>query len=485
MKDVRVTIPGLGAVRGQTHDGIDTFKGVPYAAPPVGPLRWRPPAPQAPWSETLVADRFGPGCLQVAPAGHAMDETCDYAEDCLYLNIWRPVSANPTGLPVMVWIHGGGFAFGTGASPITDGAALARRGVIVITINYRLGRFGWFAHPELTREAAGQATANFGLMDQIAALHWVQEHIAAFGGDPGNVTVFGVSAGARSVQMMMSAPAARGLFSKAIAQTSGPRMRCRDLATAETYGSALADALGVPDLAALRAAAPDAVLALDMPEEHETAPILDGVLIAHDIDDAFERGLQAPIPHLLGSNDYEASNFLDLMPPPDEVLAGLPEPLRQAVLDVYGATAGDDASHIVAGMVTDQICTEPARFVADRHARTGQPVFRYLFGYVPQGLVTERAGAGHGEEQPYVFGTLDAVSRWRGVVTDVDRARAEDIGRYWTNFAKTGDPNGPGLPQWPADGADTLLRFAPDGPAPEHHFWRARLDLWAQVASAN
>lgn len=485
MPELIVSIPHLGQVRGQTSHEVTVFKGVPYAAPPTGAWRWKPPRPVEPWNEIRSADGFGAGCLQLAPPGYSIEPGCSYSEDCLYLNIWRPkLASDGSRLPVMVWIHGGGFIFSSGASPITDGVNLARHGVIIISINYRLGRFGWFAHPELSHEAGQGPTANFGLMDQIAALRWVQENIAAFGGDPKNVTIFGVSAGARSVHMLMSAAPASGLFAKAIAQTSGPRMQFRDLGTAEQYGRAFADAVGASNLATLRSLPADVILNTDMPPEHETAPILDGRLIVEQVDRAFERGLPMPIPHLIGTNDFEASNWADALTDPDAVLSTLPSDARELVAKLYGTDAKADPTAIAAGVITDRVCTEPARFVAQMHAARGLPVYRYLFGYVPERLRGRVRGAGHATEQPFVFGNLDAVPSWKGLGTETDRQTAEMIGHYWTNFARTGDPNGPGLTHWPKDGADQLLHFASDGPRSEAAYLKSRLDFWAHEAGA-
>lgn len=483
MAEVTISIPQMGLVRGVSADGVTVFKGIPYAAPPAGPRRWQPPQPVAPWEGVRAADRFGAACLQVALPGYGLDTNCAYSEDCLYLNVWRPDAASRDArLPVMVWIHGGGFVFGSGASPMTDGTNLAQLGVIIVSINYRLGRFGWFAHPDLTEEAEVEPTGNFGLMDQIAALRWVQDHIAAFDGDPANVTIFGVSAGARSVHMLMSAGPARGLFAKAIAQTSGPRMRFRSLATAEGYGQAFAVAVGAPSLAELRALPADTILNAPTLPEHETAPLLDGRLITEQVDLAFQRGLPAQIPHILGSNDFEASNWADFLAHPEAILAKLPEGVRNMVMALYGPDAGGDLATIVAEVITDQICTEPARFVAQQHAGRGLPTYRYLFAHVPEGLRDSLRGAGHGAEQPYVFGNLDAVPSWNGVCSDRDRRDAAMIGQYWTNFAKTGDPNGPHLPAWPRDGEDELLLLASGGPRAESSYLKSRLDLWARQA---
>jgi len=484
-RDPVVTIPGLGGLRGVDMGDVTAFKGVPYAAPPVGALRWMPPQQVRAWGGVRPADRYGPSAPQVIPPQYRQVADGAYSEDCLYLNIWRPAGAEPQSrLPVMVWIHGGGFVFSSGANPVTDGANLARHGVIVVSINYRLGRFGWFAHPELTAEAKDGPTGNFGLMDQIAALRWVRDHIEAFGGDPANVTIFGVSAGARSVHMLMSAPPAQGLFAKAIAQTSGPRMRFRPLAEAEGYGRSLGNSLGAADLNALRTLDAETLLHAPAPPEEETAPLLDGRLVKADVDHAFELGLPAPVPHLLGTNDFEASNWESVIAAPQAVLDTLTPEVREAVVALYGdGSDAPDLTDIVAGMITDRICTEPARHVARYHARRGAPVFRYRFAYVPEALRDRLRGVGHAYEQPFVFDTLDAVKGWSGLKTENDSRTANMVGRYWTNFARTGDPNGGGLPTWPRDGADELLHFTAAGPRAEHQLLKQRLDFWRQAAA--
>lgn len=222
-----------GRVSGVVAEGVESFKGIPFAAPPVGDLRWRPPADPKPWTDVRAGDAYGPACPQHMPAAWGLPDP-KWSEDCLYLNVWRPESAKPGAkLPVMVWIYGGGFTIGNGASKIYDGTHLAQNGVVVVNMNYRLGRLGWFAHPALTAEAKGGATADFGLMDQIAALKWVKANIAAFGGDPANVTIFGESAGAMSVNLLMVSPAARGLFAKAITESGLGRIAAKTMAAAE------------------------------------------------------------------------------------------------------------------------------------------------------------------------------------------------------------------------------------------------------------
>jgi para-nitrobenzyl esterase len=421
------------------------------------------------------------------PAGE-MGPNPAISEDCLYINIWRPADTRRDArLPVMVWIYGGGFISGTGASPIYDGSALARDKVIVVNLNYRLGRFGWFAYPELTREGGAASTGNFGLMDQMAALKWVRDNIAAFGGDPANVTVFGESAGAMCVNTLMSIPAAQGLFAKAITESGFGRHPARPLAAAEMMGSAFAQRVGASDLAALRNLSAETVLGppdTDMTGSDEPELILDGKLISANVAAAFAAGNEAKVPWMVGSNNYEASLFAGALAKPDAVLAGLPEATRDAVMKLYDPGKRGDQTAVVAGMLTDRDFTEPARYLATSHARSGEPVYRYFFGYVPQMERGRSPGAGHGAELQFVFGNLGAGQSSNTRYTAADKRTAAAMGRYWTNFAKSGNPNGRGLIRWPKDGRDNILVFNAGGQHAASGFRKPQLDFAARQASA-
>ncbi|GAC1334538.1 MAG: carboxylesterase family protein [Beijerinckiaceae bacterium] len=446
-----------GLVRGATANRITSFKGIPYAAPPVGPLRWKAPQPVPPWRDIRDATKAAPACMQ---SRKDFDPHLTTSEDCLYLNVWRPAESQPSSrLPVMVWIHGGGFVGGSGAFKAFDATSLARNGVIVVTINYRLGRFGWFAHPELSAEGANTGTANFGLMDDIAALQWVHDNIDAFGGDPTHVTVFGESAGGMSVNALMSTPAAQGLFSAAITQSGFGRMPALPLAAAEARGAAFAASAGASDLAALRKLPAEAVLGSADATNPSDAPglILDGKLMPANVDQTFAKGAEAKVPWLVGSTDYEASLFPDRLANPDATLAALPEKTRKRLLAAYDPQRTKPMGAVVAAIVTDQLFTEPARFLAARHAKSRQPVYRYFFGYVAERARNRVPGAAHGDELKFVFGNLRTDQRSKIEYTDADKGIAAVVGRYWTNFAKTGDPNGAGLAAWPKDGNDRIL----------------------------
>ena len=429
----QVTIDS-GALDGAAADGVASFKGIPYAAPPVGEGRWAAPAPALRWSTPRDATRFGADCVQNAVPGD-VSHGAPMAEDCLFLNVWIPKLAANAKLPVMVWIHGGGFVAGSGALATTDGAQLAKRGAVVVSFNYRLGRFGFFAHPALEG-------ANWGLREQTAALTWVKRNFAAFGGDPANVTIFGESAGGESVARLMASPATGGLFAKAIAASGGGRDRWPALADAQVKGSAFAEKAGAADLAALRALPADTVRGgitiLNKEEGVYSGPVTDGGLVPGHADTVFASGKQARIPFIGGSNDDELgfvpAPFLPMINGP--VLKALGSG-ADAVKAAYGSE--EKATRHLAG---DAIFGEPALALASRHAKSGAPTWLYRFGYVAQGKREPGKGAGHASDVPFQFGNLPADA------TDADRAASTQLMTYWTNFARTGDPNGKGLPRW-------------------------------------
>ncbi len=426
-----------GSVHGAVAGGVTSFKGLPYAAPPVGALRWHVPEAPAPWTGIRDATKFGADCLQNAlPGMVGSGQTA--SEDCLFLNVWTPKPATGAKLPVMVWIHGGGFVSGSSALAETDGTRLAARGVVLVSFNYRLGRFGFFAHPALTAEAAGKPTGNWGLMDQIAALQWVRRNIAAFGGDPASVTIFGESSGGESVLRLMASPAAKGLFARAIAASGGGRDSWPTLAVAEAKGSAFA----AGDATALRAIPAARVLGgitmMNKDEKHYSGPITDGAIVPGNADRIFADGGQARIPAIVGNNDDELSfvpaAFLPMVNGP--ALAQLGG--GAAAVQVAYASPGDARHHVA----SDIIFTEPALAMATRHARAGASTWLYRFGYVPEARRKDGAGAGHATDVIFQFGNLAKDG------TAADQAAADLLADYWTNFAKRGDPNGQGLPAW-------------------------------------
>jgi para-nitrobenzyl esterase len=461
----RVTIDA-GVLQGVAAEGTISFKGVPYAKPPVGVWRWRPPQRPEPWAGVRPADRYGCICMQKVIEDNGVGRQ-PASEDCLTLNVFTPQVEAGAHLPVMVWVHGGGLINGSGTADLYDGSKLAEQGVVVLTFNYRLGRFGFFAHPALTAETPKTYLANYGLMDQIAVLQWVQRNITAFGGDPNNVTVFGESAGGVSVNRLMMIREAQGLFHKAIVQSGAGRERGRTLVEAEADGAAFAAKLGVGgnDPAALRAIPADAIVAAgDLDLFKGDAPILDGRLLTEDAVDAFGRGRTARVSFMIGSNSLEIPAAY-VRPALKRQVRGTAEQTAAAI-KAYGAKRAYNAR-----IVTDVIFGEPARALARDHAISGHPTWLYRFSVVssgaPKGL---QGGAVHASDRQYVFQTLQH-SLWP---TDArDAALARTISAYWVAFAKTGDPNGveggssggEARPHWPRyDPKDQLMDFTNDGP---------------------
>jgi para-nitrobenzyl esterase len=437
-----------GRLRGRIEGGLKVFRGVPYAAPPVGPLRWRAPQPAQPWSGVRPAFEFGFDCPHVDDPGDPLAGTRPHSEDCLTLNVWAPMQSGAKPKPVLVWLHGGGWTNGAASATAYDGAPFARRGVVVVTLNYRLGRFGFFAHPALTAEAKGERVGNFGMMDQIAALQWVRRNIAAFGGDPERVTIVGESAGGWSVNMLMTCPAAKGLFHQAAAQSAGGRKGTfgRRLMTwdeGQVIGATFAANIGAPcgdacTLETLRALPAEALLVdpfFIAPRDIYSGPMADGWLIPKDPGKAFAEGLAAPVPYLVGCNAREADDMVEARPMAAALLkdAG---PVAGALAKAYGS-----ADTAEAGLMSDIIFVEPARFTARCQARTGAPVHLYRFADVPQAYAGVVKAAAHTMEVPFVFDTTAADAR--------DRAVGAMMNAYWANFVLAGDPNGPGLAPWP------------------------------------
>lgn len=437
-----------GRLQGQVADGIASWKGIPFAAPPVGALRWRAPQPAAAWSGIRDARAYASDCMQLPFPSDAAPLGTRPAEDCLYLNVWRPAGETKK-LPVIVWIYGGGFVNGGASPPTYSGAALARQGVVFVSFNYRLGRFGTFAHPALTRaDADGGLLGNYGYLDQIAALRWVQRNVAAFGGDPGNVTILGESAGGMSVHMLLTAPMARGLFHKAVILSGGDGtgMGEQDLAGAERIGSAFAQAKGIARddpqaLAKLRALAPDQLVdglnlaTLGAPEARTYAgPFADG-RIAVDAVRAYAAGSFAKVPIMVGATSA----------------------------DIGGRTG-----FMVAG----------ARRMAGAIAAQGVPVYAYRFSYVAQSL--HEPGAPHASDIPFFLDTQ--AIKYGTATTARDAAMGRTVSAYLVRFARTGDPNGTGLPVWPryARDSDRIVDFAANGTAvPQQDPWGAELDAAA------
>jgi para-nitrobenzyl esterase len=456
-----------GKVQGFVADGVGVFKGLPFAAAPLGDLRWQAPKPAAKWSDVRAANAFSATCAQ--------------AEDCLYLNIYEPADAKKGAkLPVMVWIHGGAFLFGSGS--VYDGSQFAKQGIIVVTVNYRLGRAGWFAHPALTAENPNGLLGNYGLMDQIAALEWVKENIKSFGGDPKNLTIFGESAGAISINYLMLAPQAKGLFSKALSESGFGRLAAKPISSVEQGGVEFAEKAGIHGTDAAAAKALRALSWADLTAgvapigaAGQILPMADGKMIMGSAADGFAKGMEAHVPYLLGGNSDEASltrRGLNAT----ERLASIPN--REAFLAAYDPDNTGDADRIIARMVTDVSISEPDRDLARLHVQHGNPTYVYHFSYTPAAQRATLFGLAHGGEIAYVFNTPRAVP-----FDDEGNAVATAANKYWGQFAKSGDPDSAGGPTWPKfDLTDEyLMEFPANGvPVAAKHFHKARLD-WTEA----
>jgi para-nitrobenzyl esterase len=457
-----------GEVQGSAADGIAVFKGLPFAAPPVGDLRWRQPQRAANWTGARQATAFSATCVQ--------------AEDCLYLNVYEPTDVKRNAsLPVMVWIHGGAFVFGSGSQ--YDGTQFAKQGVVVVTVNYRLGRAGWFAHPALTAENPSGLLGNYGLMDQIAALEWVRDNIKAFGGDAKNVTIFGESAGAISINYLMLAPQAKGLFAKAVSESGFGRLPARPLASVEHSGVAFAEKAGVQGSDAAAAKALRALSWTDLTgnvagigSPDQLLPMADGKMISGSAAEGFADAKEAHVPYLLGGNSDEAS-LTRRGVNAAERLAAIQQ-RRAAFIAAYDPNNSADADRIIARLVTDASISEPDRDLARLHARHGYPTFVYHFSYTPAAQRATLFGLPHGGEIAYVFNTPRATP-----FDDEGKAVATAANRYWAQFAKTGDPDSAGGPMWPKfDAADEyVMEFPASGvPVAAKHFHKDRLD-WVEA----
>ncbi|WP_292116623.1 carboxylesterase family protein [Brevundimonas sp.] len=469
-----------GVLAGQADEAVASFKNIPYAAPPVAERRWRPPGAAPHWEGQRDASTYGPLCIQATPQGDPGVGPLPMSEDCLNLNVWRPTDVSAPA-PVMVWIHGGGLVNGSGTAALYDGAPLARQGMVVVTLNYRLGRLGFFDHPALAAERpADEPAGNYGLMDVIAALNWVKTNISAFGGDPTNVTVFGESAGGAIVTRLMISPPARGLFERAIVQsglgrelqTPLDRRGAYDLPSARERGEVWAHGHNLVTAADLRAAPVEQLLTPAPVFANGDLTLIDGRIVPTTIEAAFRAGRQSPAPLIIGTNSAE----FWWMKPTDRNGYGMIDDdmtwLERAMITAaYGGEANFDRA-----FMTDAVFSEPARRLARLHAAAGHDAYLYRFDISSPDNPEPHGGATHAIERPYVFGTLPLLPY---PVRDADREASAAMMGYWTTFARSGDPNGVGRPAWPRiSGEDTrLMWFRNDGPEAAPVPESARLDL--------
>ena len=467
-----------GTVEGIRDGDLAVFKGLPYAAPPVDELRWRAPEPVQPWQGVRKADAFGKACMQAPGAALAAGagDIGPMGEDCLTLNIWTPGTGSAR-RPVMVWIHGGALVFGAGSQSLYDGQALAARGAVVVSLNYRLGPLGFFDHPALAGASGGNV--NFGLLDQIAALKWVRDNISAFGGDPGNVTVFGESAGGQSVLALFASPKARGLFQRGIVQSaygipSSSRTKARTVSTkvAASLGVAGADATA----AQLRAIPAQRFATAFQGEDMSLAPgfVSGDNVLPEPILDAFQKRRQARLPLIIGSNSDEATVATAFGLDPADVVSRLGagkvllKPLYPGVSDP--AQLGREA-------IRDLVFTAYARRIAYLHSQQA-PTWRYYFSHVQSGLRPQPPGVGHGGEIAFVMGTGDSCRCLPTPFSTNDRALSRKVGDYWFAFARHGAPTAKGAPAWPKDATRRaqVMEFGA-APAVRTNFMQARLNV--------
>jgi len=486
-----------GAVRGYLAAPGAVFKAIPFAEPPVGALRWREPQPVKPWRGVRDATRYAAACVQ-NPLGTGVflgplarrygvrypTPRWELSEDCLYLNVWTPEWPVKEPWGVMLWLHGGSNRIGSGNEPGYDGAELAKRGVVVVTINYRLGPLGFFAHPELTRESPHGSSGNYGLLDQIAALRWVRDNIAQFGGDPARVTVFGESAGAIDAGMLMCSPLAGGLFARAILE-SGPVLGlayAHGLRQAEQFGERVARlaprAPGDSSIERLRTLPAQAILAAAADaakQEPNPEFVLDGWVLPRSPQQVFATGTEQPVSLMIGNNGREASVFRGASAVPLAADQGPRKTLRISygnlaplAMAAYAIDAHMGRDAAADEWLNDALMTCPSAAMATLNAANGHASFVYQFRRSIPGRGESDLGSFHSLELPYVFGALrnPVWSSWL-TFAKLDEALAASIESYWTNFAKTGDPNGGGLPAWPryTPAADRYMEFGNDGRA--------------------
>ena len=492
----QVRIEG-GLITGTTADGVRSFKGIPYAAAPAGDLRWKPPQAVAAWEGVRECNAYGPDCPQ-APYPQASlyySQPRKQSEDCLYLNVWTAATRAGEKRPVMVWIHGGALTRGSGATGVYDGAAFAKKGVVLVTINYRLGPLGYLAHPELTAESPQHSSGNYGVLDQIAALKWVQKNIAAFGGDPSSVTIFGESAGSWSVNTLVASPLAKGLFHRAIGESGGsfgPMVRLKedgkDLQSAEKIGAAFARAAGADSLAALRALPAEKIIDVFNNDaegkKFRTSPNVDGWVLPDEIRNIFSKGKQNDVPVIVGSNANEMTSLTvpAMVPKTVEQYRKRVEPQYGEMIHefeaLYPVKSDADVPTAYLDSLRDVTFTLPMRTWARMTATGRSKAYLYYFTHAPPNPNSKYLGAFHAGEIAYVFNNLN---RQNPLMQEGDYKLADMMSSYWVNFAKTGNPNGKGLPTWkPYDSREEAYMDFGDTVRMRNHLLKEQLDFIEQ-----
>lgn len=483
-----------GALKGETLDGVHAFRGIPYAEPPTRQLRWRPPVAAAHWGGTRDATEFGPACHQPPsrPGSiYAPASPLPMSEDCLSLNVWMPAEAENA--PVFVWIHGGSLTGGASSETMYDGARLAERGIVVVSINYRLGVLGYLAHPELSKESADNISGNYGLLDQVEALRWINRNIAAFGGDPGNVTIAGESAGALSVMYLMAAPPARGLFHRAIAESaymiSTPALRetVHGTPSAEASGLDLSRKIGVRGLVRLRAMDPQDLTVKAAMSAFMPLGNVDGQVLPAQLVDVFDRGEQAPVPILAGFNEGEIRSLRFLLPPQPEDAATYEAAIREryddladAMLKRYPSTNLDES---LLATTRDALYGWTAERLVRSQTALGQPSFLYYFNHSYPAADAAGLHAFHASEIPYALGTMDlAQPNWPQIPeTETEAGLSDAMVGYWTSFTRDGSASAEGWPQWSAYGDARAYMSFDAAPVPGEHLMPGMYELLETV----
>ena len=499
MAGAQVATTDLGQVKGDTSDGVTSYKGVPFAAPPIGDLRWRPPQPAVPWKDVREATQYGHDCMQKPFPSDAAPLGTTPSEDCLVGNVWLP-EHHKGKLPILIWIYGGGWVNGGSSPAVYDGGQFAKQGLLFYSFNYRVGRFGFFGHPVLTAESKDGMLGNYAFMDQIAAIKWIRKNAEAFGGDPNNVTVFGESAGGWSVNMLMTSPLTGGLFQRTMSESGGGRtiigatglhQGLNGRPSAEQIGVAFAASKGITgedadSLRKLRALPAEAVvdelnMSTTMAQNGTFAgPMIDGKIVIERFDDTYAAGRNHKLPVLAGANNMDIGFAFGNTP--QELFAGAFGPDADAARKAYGPSGTGDTRVLRMEIGADSLMLEPARYSLRMLASQGVPVWEYRFSYVASSMRSQWPGAPHATEIPYVFDTVKA--KYGTALSDEDAQIAKQANSYWGNFAKTGNPNGPGLPKWPRyeRSSDVLMNFTLHGVKAEIDPRKQQLELTEKAA---